>query len=233
MNKGEFNVIQQEFFINSEIVSLYTFSVLKEIIGLIGLQPVYEYTTSIQQEMKESFQQIILGFESIIQTLQDREENLTKVHINTMNTLVEQLTKLGRDDFIFSKMVLGLSQYFKETNWIVDSVVSTTQTNQLLNSVCTEYGITPIEPISILQCNALTMRWIENMREIISQTIQFQDISYLLFLFLNIHPSFNSICELLHGCTLLCCLFDPQQPSTLLLQELFKFYIQVFFIHFL
>ena len=222
-NAGEFSIVHQEFFVNSEIISLLTEKTIHEILVLTGIEPLVIYTTSLQEKIKESIQQLAEQFTNNLSILQNQQDTPNKGQLAIVFTMIDQIKQLGRDELVYSKLITGISTYFKETNWAIDSVLSKIKSSDLIHEISSRFGITKTEGYSVTSCSNSILTMIDEMRESLSVPVSLNDFSYLLFLFFTLHSSRKNLCELLHGCRMVCYLVSPEETSfTHFLQELFR-----------
>lgn len=192
-------------------------------IVLTGLKPVVTYTTALQEKMKESIHQLVEEFTNNLILLQNQQDSLNRVQITTICSIIDQIKQLGRDELLFSKLITGLSNYFKETNWMVDAVLSKIKTTNLIEELSASFGIANIERYSVTYCSNSVLKMMDEMRESLHIPISLNDLSHTLFLFFTLQSVQTNLCELLHGYRMVCYLMSPEEAIfSRFLQGLFK-----------
>ena len=202
-----FDVTQQQFIMKSAILELTTSTTIKDIIGLIGIQPLVSFTTILLTSIKENLTIIISQLAELASTPDFKSEAIStsRSNMNQINQLVHQLKMIGRDDFLFHQLSIGISNYFKETNWTVDSVLSKLKTTDYFNSIESAFGMMSVQSISITTISRELIVYLNEWRETdVNTSVELSDLAFLLFRYLLLSPPTHHFAELFRGCRIVC-----------------------------
>ena len=111
----------QQFIHQSQFISPFTNSSISQMISLLGITPINSFLLELEDEMKEQFM-IITQQLALISSIINQEdiEGCIKANSMAIQSLIQRIKQFGCDNFICTRLLTGINQYFKQANWNID-----------------------------------------------------------------------------------------------------------------
>ena len=111
----------QQFIHQSQFISPFTNSSISQMISLLGITPINSFLLELEDEMKEQFM-IITQQLALISSIINQEdiEGCIKANSMAIQSLIQRIKEFGCDNFICTRLLTGINQYFKQANWNID-----------------------------------------------------------------------------------------------------------------
>ena len=111
----------QQFIHQSQFISPFTNASISQMISLLGITPINSFLLELEDEMKEQFM-IITQQLALISSIINQEDIEGRIKANSMaiQSLIQRIKQFGCDNFICTRLLTGINQYFKQANWNID-----------------------------------------------------------------------------------------------------------------
>lgn len=111
----------QQFIHQSQFISPFTNSSISQMISLLGITPINSFLLELEDEMKEQFMIITQQLASISSIINQEDiEGCIKANSMAIQSLIQRIKQFGCDNFICTRLLTGINQYFKQANWNID-----------------------------------------------------------------------------------------------------------------
>ena len=84
-------------------------------------KPINSFLLELEDEMKEQFMIITQQLASISSIINQEDiEGCIKANSMAIQSLIQRIKEFGCDNFICTRLLTGINQYFKQANWNID-----------------------------------------------------------------------------------------------------------------